>query len=416
MTIRYNDMDVKFGEGEAQWSMEREVLAPSKGLSFSDAWAETTRFNRIKHDLSECLSNTIESTVQPCNSEEEVGVALDPVFERLSKSFFLSNGSINPNLLLSKANKNTIQKKLQSWADQLNHNVPVIKASPGIKIFHDRFKNVPCIVVTAGPSLQNAIELLKQMKGRAVIMAVGPSFRPLTKRGIIPDFVNAHDANGPNPQLGTGGGPRFFKDAYAKETVALFVNYIYPGTIEAYDGPRAFYYVEDDSIAVYKTMALACDGAERQDGSFLPSKIIGGSSVAHTAMYAAIDMGCNPITFVGLDLSYPDLNRSHFESDNAKDIHQNELIDVMAVNGKIVKTNLSFYSYKTVFDRMAPLISQAKNVQLFNSSQNDDGSPAGIVHAGLKPMPFKEWCEKFASTERSELKTILDLHRTFGKY
>ncbi len=140
-------------------------------------------------------------------------------------------------------------------------------------------------------------------------MAVDTSFRSLMKRGIEPDFVNAHDAN--------KNGHKFFKDVKTN-AVGLFVNYIHPLTIASYEGPLAFYYVQDPSIPAYQMMGLACDWPDRKDGSFLESKILGGSSVAHTAMYAALAFGCRPSTFVGLDLSYPDLQKSHFETDNPK--------------------------------------------------------------------------------------------------
>jgi len=399
--LRYADSRVVFEDKSESWSFDEKGEA--SGMSFSQFKQQSDKFDELKTQIPKDLSLNIESAIKGCTTEEQIGLALDPLFEKYNKSFFLSN-HVNQDLLLSKANRNTIQKKLQLWHAQLNQNVPVIRANPGIKVFHNKFKNVPCVVVTAGPSLKNAIETLSRLKGRALIMAVDTSFRSLTKRGIEPDFVNAHDA-GEN-------GHKFFR-GIKTNCVAAFVNYIHPDTIASYDGPITFYYVEDDSISSYKTMAYACDGG-RLDGSFMESKVIGGSSVAHTAMYIAIDLGCNPITFVGLDLSYPDMTKSHFESDNAKDISKNQLMNVRAINGKMVKTNLSFYSYKTVFDRMAPALSQLKGVELFNSSQNDDGSPAGIVHQGLKPMPFNLWCEKFATQYKPELMKVTEVISSYG--
>ena len=198
------------------------------------------------------------------------------------------------------------------------------------------------------------------------------------------------------------------------QSIGVFVNYIHPKTIASYQGPMVFYYVEDDSLATYKTMAIACDDPTRKDGSFLQSKIIGGSSVAHTALYYALNMGCNPITFVGLDLSYPDMSRTHFESDNMKRVDGQKLIDVTAINGRRVKTNLAFYSYKTVFERMAPALSLIHKVKLYTSSQNDDGTMAGIVHAGLEPMPFDDWILTHATKERDELKHILEVYYSHG--
>ena len=407
--MQYNDLVVSFNDREI-WKTDFTNI--NGGPRWLEICNKQDKLAEMKTKIKDDLKNRLFPAIDNAQTDSEIGNNLAPIFEMLNKGFFISE-DIDDDLLLSRANKNTLEKKLQGWANQLNANVPIIKSHPGTKIYHNKLKNVPCVIVSAGPSLKHSIDKLKSLKGKAVIMALGTSFRSCIKREIIPDFVNAHDANGPDLKAGTGGGPRFFKDAYAKETVALFVNYIYPGTIQAYDGPKCFYYVDDPGISVYKTMALACDGSDRPDGSFLESSIIGGSSVAHTALYAAIRFGCNPITYVGLDLSYPEMSKSHFESDNMKDVTKKRLIDCMGVNGKKLKTDLSFYSYATVFNRMAPYIQIMNNVDLFNSSQNDDGTPAGIVHYGLKPMNFDDWIERYATNPRSEIGDILN---NYGKY
>ena len=405
--LRYSDLEVSFDQKEVWKTDFAEITA---GPKWSRIVAGQEKLDDLKEKIKVDISSKINPAVDNAATDEQIGVNLNPILDALNKGFFVSD-TINEEMLMSKANKNTLEKKLQGWCGQLNHNVPVIKSHPGTKIYHNQLKNVPCVIVSAGPSLKNAIHKLKALKGKAVIMALGTSFRSCVNREIIPDFVNAHDANGPNP--GGGGGPRFFKGAYAKETVALFVNYIYPGTIQAYEGPKCFYYVDDPGIQAYKTMALACDGKDRPDGSFMESCIIGGSSVAHTALYAALNFGCNPITYVGLDLSYPDMSKSHFESDNMKDVSKKRLVDVMGVNGKKLKTDLSFYSYATVLNRMVPYMQVMRKTDIFNSSENEDGSAAGIVHYGLKPMKFDDWIERYATQERPEIKGILN---TYGKY
>ena len=409
--MRYADLEVKFNDREVWKSDLAEIR---QGPRWGDVVSSKDRLEELKVKIKKDLESKLYPPIDNAESDEEIGIKLTPVLEQLNKGFFISD-SINDDLLLSKANKNTLEKKLQNWCNQLNQNAPLIKTYPGTKIFHNKLKNIPCVIVSAGPSLQQAINKLKALKGRAVIIALGTSFRSCVNRSIIPDFVNAHDANGPDPRAGTGGGPKFFKGAYAKDTIAIFVNYIFPGTIAAYEGPKCFYYVDDPGISCYKTMAIACDGPERPDGSFLESSIVGGSSVAHTAMYAAIRFGCNPITLVGLDLSYPDFNRSHFESDNMKNVRTKRLIDVTGVNGRKLKTDLSFYSYATVFNRMVPYMTVMNDIDLFNSSENEDGSSAGIVHYGLKPMKFDDWIERYATTLRQEITEIMEVYKSYRK-
>ena len=402
--MKYSDCKFTFEERDV-WTFDPKVKTGENGLSFQELLKKENEFKELKEKIKEGIVQPIEKAVDEAKTEKEIGTNLDPLFERYHKSYFTSEEQ-DEKLLLKKANRNTLEKKLQSWCEQLNYNVPTIKKYPGVKIFHNLLKDVPAVVVTAGPSLGNAIERLKTLKGKACIIAVDTSFRSLMKRDIQPDFVNAHDAN--------ENGQKFFKGVDASNSVGVFVNYINPKTIAAYQGPLTFYYVEDHSIHTYKTMALACDDTNRKDGSFLDSHIVGGSSVAHTAMYFAMDLGCNPITFVGLDLSFPDLDKSHFETDNPKNVKSQKLIDVIDLQGRKIKTNLSFYSYKSVFDKMASLMSKLKNVDLYTCSEDENGKPVGIVHAGLRPMPFDEWIAKFATKEREELKKIMEVYKRYG--
>lgn len=49
-------------------------------------------------------------------------------------------------------------------------------------------KNLPAFVVGSGPSLDQAIETIKRLKGQAVIFSAGTGILPLLRNGIRPDF------------------------------------------------------------------------------------------------------------------------------------------------------------------------------------------------------------------------------------
>jgi hypothetical protein len=369
---------------------------------WSELKLERLAFEKSKNDLKKSMINAIEAPVAAAQDDIQLSEYLDPVLDRMAKSIIFSN-DINENLLLKKANKNTLQKKMPGWAEQLNFNVEgpdaKVMTRPGIKIFKDLLPDVPCVIVCAGPSLGNSLERLSKLRDKVLIMATDTTFRGLMRRGIEPHFVNAHDAN--------ENGKKFFRGVRTN-AIGLFVNYIHPLTIAAYNGPVSFYYVQDTGVSIYRTMALACESKPRKDGGFRDSGLMGGSSVAHTALYLAIHMGCNPITFVGLDLSYPDLGKSHFETDNPKRVMNQRLVDVWNFQGHKVKTNLSFYSYKTVFDRMVPMLMMIHKKKIFTSTEDSDGRLTGIVHAGLEPLAFDDFIARYATSDRDELKHITE--------
>jgi len=240
----YADVKVDFNPRKV-WKYD--TTESTDGISFQKAWNDSEVFKLRKEHLRKGLVAPINEGLDHSDSEEQIGVVLDPILERMSKGFLMSD-HVNQDLLLSKANKNTIQKKLQGWCRQANDNATTVKKNPGVKIFRDFLKDVPCVIVTAGPSLKNALEQLKKIRGKALVMCVGTSLRTCLKRDIWVDFVNSHDANGPTQENNWGGGPKFFKNLDAKNTIGLFVNYIHPQTIEAYSGPKCYYYVEDEGL------------------------------------------------------------------------------------------------------------------------------------------------------------------------
>ena len=60
-----------------------------------------------------------------------------------------------------------------------------------------KFKDVPVIICGAGPSLQMAIESMKKLKGKALILAGGSALAALSHAGVRPDLGIAID---PNPE------------------------------------------------------------------------------------------------------------------------------------------------------------------------------------------------------------------------
>ena len=69
---------------------------------------------------------------------------------------------------------------LMAWEYQRNTlaSLPRILDNPPVKLLFDKFKSRPGIIVSAGPSLDKNIDQLKDLKGRAVIIAVDMPFKP----------------------------------------------------------------------------------------------------------------------------------------------------------------------------------------------------------------------------------------------
>jgi hypothetical protein len=218
-------------------------------------------------------------------------------------------------------------------------NLPTYYASPGIKTLFGRFKGMPAIIVSAGPSLNKNIHLLKQVKGKAVILAVGTALKPLQENGIEPDFMVSID-----PQL---YNYEHFRGVNTNQAALITAIESYPEILEKQDGPM---FVSGDSPI------LEWFGGVIEEKGVME----GGGSVANNAMTAAFKMGANPIIFVGQDLAYAKDGHTHAAGTNYENSIQDleylakannpEYFLIKANDGGEVLTNILFYQFLKFFE------------------------------------------------------------------
>lgn len=75
------------------------------------------------------------------------------------------------------------------WLTQGIQNLPAIADSAHLTALGTALQGLPFVIIAPGPSLDKNIGLLKQLKGRAVLMAAAQCARALSKAGITPDFL-----------------------------------------------------------------------------------------------------------------------------------------------------------------------------------------------------------------------------------
>jgi hypothetical protein len=118
--------------------------------------------------------------------------------------------------------------------------------------------------------------------------------------------------------------------------------------------------------------------------------ILGGSSVGHVGIYLAIIMGCDPISILGMDLSYPS-DKSHATgSVNTKNVKKINTFTTKDIMGREIRTNMPMYSYAKVVEKMIPRLQLETGIDFFNCTQGADGNPSGIIHKGPCPRKLEE--------------------------
>ena len=180
---------------------------------------------------------------------------------------------------------NTQAAYSQKFYKNIFNNGLAITKSPGIVATKDIFPSIPIIIVSAGPSLDKNIGLIKSVREQILVITVATALKPLLRNGIKPDFVISIDPNEDTIQS--------FDIKAIPEDLWLIYDPCIPPEICSLFNKRKI--MMDSKIELAKWIT---DHSEKKG-------TLGNiSSVAHAAYYLAQHMGCAPIILVGQDLSF----------------------------------------------------------------------------------------------------------------
>jgi Protein of unknown function DUF115 len=162
-------------------------------------------------------------------------------------------------------------------------NLERLATVPSIDPLARLFSGRLAVVVSAGPSLDKNIHLLKQLQGRAVIIAINQTVAALRRVGVRPDLVVAVDPQNLTYQFeGVLPGDIGTLCLGASVTDSLFdVPADQVVTFASSPMPEGW---------IYETMG---DKAALQSGG----------TVATAAIQIALHLGCSPVVLIGRDLA-----------------------------------------------------------------------------------------------------------------
>lgn len=154
------------------------------------------------------------------------------------------------------------------------------------------FKGTPAIICGAGPSLAEAQDILKTCEEKALILAAGSAISALGALNIQPHFALAID---PNPQE-----YEHLKHLKCHDTPLIFSSRLFPKVLDLFSGPLGYLSSKTGGpLEAALETALGLD--ELPIGPSLGKEALSITTLTAALAYA---WGCNPIIFVGVDLSY----------------------------------------------------------------------------------------------------------------
>ena len=257
-------------------------------------------------------------------------------------------------------------------------------------IYHKKFEGRSAVIVCPGPSLQKNVELLKEIKGKVLIICVLHALRELQKRDIVPDVVIHVD-------------PADLKKLYSKKEggkeISHYDDWIGGGDvsniprfiISNYSAPNLF-------RSPFKNILWMSPGLPI--GEFLPEDSFNyhriGGSVSHSAFDIAIEWGCKSVALIGQDLAvskagdiYSANAAIDFDDEEGKLLKTKVYgadVEVKGFKGGKVTSNNTFVSFAKAYSSFARELKGTK-VKLFNCTEG------GMFIDGFKHIKFKEFIE-----------------------
>jgi hypothetical protein len=241
---------------------------------------------------------------------------------------------------------------------------------------HGAFAKKPCVIVSAGPSLSKNIKGLHALAGRALVIAGNRSVAPLKHEGIAPDLVVVADPIDLRYQLGNGQ-----LDGAGALVLDLVVH---PGMYEL-TARRHFTYTSVQSVHDTTFGALGQQGMLRA-----------GGSVATTSLALALELGCEPILFVGQDLA---ISGDRYYVETALD----GAARVSVSGGVGTFEGLSSDLINAVRELHGGVPDSRKPVQSFLTVRGWDGQP---IHTSLQFDTYRRWLEKRVAELEGSVRVI----------
>lgn len=232
-------------------------------------------------------------------------------------------------------------------------------------------KELPVIIVSAGPSLEQNVELLKEVKGKAVILVVDSAIRTVLRHGIEPDFVITVDTN------------KELKNFEAEGLADVFFLADFTANTKVLD------MVKPNNLVFYSTDSGTWRRLFREEGSSL-SEVFAGGSVALDAMALAKAWGFKRIIMIGQDLAMTG-NRQYADGEklDAQIEKESEALYVKDIYGNDVLTKPDYYTFIQCIEELA-----------YGTPEIDfiDATEGGARIKHTRIMPLREAIDKYCQT------------------
>ena len=197
----------------------------------------------------------------------------------------------------------------------------------------------PCIIVSAGPSLDKNIRQLKQIQGKAFTIVVDAALRTALKAGIRPDLVCTVDARVPE---------RFFEGVDLTDVIWAYTGTTRKSIAENY-GKDVFY---------YGTFYQKWNETLKEELGYPIPSFASGGCVSSEAFVLALYLGFRTIVLIGQDLAFTGGSTHTKEATVGRALsdeqykQRRKIVEVEGIDGTMLDTDFQMWFYKQWFEKV----------------------------------------------------------------
>ena len=261
------------------------------------------------------------------------------------------------------------------------HNIHKCMESNSIEEIRGKFEGYPAIIVSAGPSLDKNIHLLKEAQDKALILTCDASWRACNKNGVRPDAIASIERVLLTYQY-------YYENIeFPEDLVLIGPTLLHPEMVGGFKGKEI--------------LSTKIDGG--LDGWWADffenvSYVDQGMTCAGTAFSYARIAGCNPIILIGQDLAFTgdrihsNLAHTEFEGENKKETLRTgkDILIVEDIYGNPVSTYEIYNMFRDWFEKQTELYPELKVI---------DATEGGAKIRGTEISTLKEVIEKYCTKE-----------------
>ncbi|QCX32368.1 motility associated factor glycosyltransferase family protein [Caloramator sp. E03] len=265
-------------------------------------------------------------------------------------------------------NENTRIVFSKDWFENYIYNLPSVLIDEKLDEYKNVYKDKPAIIVSAGPSLEKNINLLKGNEDNFIIITGIRTLSTLQREGIKCDFACVID--------GSEAMYKVSKEALNYDTPLFYSEGANKNIIKEYKGKKIYF----SSPTFYQ---ISC-----KLGDFKTDLLYQGGSVAHSCTAIAHYLGCNPIIFIGQDLAYTN-NQIHAKNATIEgEKIQPDKYDLFVkdIYGNEVPTSYGLDSFRKSFEEF---------IKHFDDRTYINATEGGANIEGTKVMKLSEVIEQF---------------------